>query len=131
MRAVLGSCHCGAVTWKLELPVKTIVKCHCGNCRKLQGSDYSTWVVTDPAHFSLQTGLEALSEYKTFLSSKRFCSVCGSAVALSNGKHYPGDVILPLGALDTYANELSPKAQVYTADKASWVVLHPDEPLFS
>lgn len=55
MTTIEGSCHCGAVRWSVTPPVKTVVKCHCGNCRKLQGSDYSTWVVV-PADIVLALG---------------------------------------------------------------------------
>ncbi|WPC05457.1 GFA family protein [Pseudomonas benzenivorans] len=127
-----GSCHCGAVRWEFFLPIKTVVKCHCSNCRKLQGSDYSTWVVVPGEQYSITQGSEKITKYQANeKSSKNFCSNCGTAVFLSNGKHFPGNVVLALGALESYSEELSPKIQVYTSNKAEWVRLHDDEPVIS
>ena len=132
MSEIKGSCHCGAVSWSFSLPAKTIVKCHCNNCRQLQGSDYSTWIVVPQSQFEVLTGQDEVSLYKpNDSSSKSFCSKCGSATYLVNEKHFSGDYVLPLGAVVNYVDELAPQMQVYTADKASWVNLHDDEPVFS
>ena len=131
MTTIEGSCHCGAVRWSVTPPVKTVVKCHCGNCRKLQGSDYSTWVVVPADRFAVTGGKASLTTYTTGRSSKHFCSRCGAAAFLINGKHFPDDIVLALGNLDSYAEALAPQAQVYTPNKASWVTLHDDEPIVS
>lgn len=129
---IKGSCHCGAVAWAFSLPIKTVVKCHCNNCRKLQGSDYSSWVVVPQSQFEVLSGQDVVSLYKANeTSSKSFCSTCGSAAYLVNGKHFPGHFVLPLGAVNNYENKLAPQIQVYTTDKAAWVNLHEDEPVFS
>lgn len=124
METIGGSCHCGTIRWELRLPVKTVLRCHCSNCRKLQGADYSTWIVAQPSSVKLTTGAERLTEYTPGRSGKSFCSVCGSTVLLNNGKHFPGDVILALGGLDGYTETLAPQVEVYTEDKAPWVSLH-------
>jgi len=132
MSKVKGSCYCGTVSWEFSLPINTVIKCHCGSCRKLQGSDYSTWVVVRSENYSISNGKNSVTSYQaTSKSSKHFCSVCGSAVFLVNGRHFPDDVVLALGAIDNYSDELAPKMQVYSSDRASWVNLHEDEPVFS
>lgn len=129
---IKGSCHCGTVRWEFTLPAKTVVKCHCGNCRKLQGSDYSTWVIVPAEQYTITNGKDSVTTYQANkISSKHFCSLCGTAAFLVNGKHFPGDVVLALGTLQNYSEELAPQIQVYTPDKASWVTLHEDEPIFS
>ena len=130
MSDVKGSCHCGTVQWEFSLPITTVVKCHCGNCRKLQGSDYATCVVVPAVQYKVVGGSDSVTEYKTEISSKSFCSVCGSPSFLINGNH-PTDVIVALGSIDTYIEELAPQIQVYTPDKAIWLNLHDDEPIFS
>jgi hypothetical protein len=52
------------------------------------------------------------------VSRKSFCSKCGSPVFLVNGKHFPDEVVLPIGNIDNYSAELAPQIQVYTPDKA-------------
>ncbi|SDS63454.1 Uncharacterized conserved protein [Halopseudomonas xinjiangensis] len=127
-----GSCHCGSVRWKGTLPATAVLKCHYNNCRKLQGGDYSSWVVVPRSQFQIAEGLEHISSYNANdVSSKSFCSFCGSASFLVNGKHFPGHFVLPLGAIDDYTQALAPQIQVYTPDKAPWVTLHDDEPVVS
>ena len=132
MDLIKGSCHCNSVKWEFSLPIKTVVKCHCGNCRKLQGGDFSSWVVVPQSQFEVTSGQDKVSTYNaTDISSKSFCSNCGSAAYLVNGKHFSDDFVLPLGAIDNYSEDLAPQIQVYTPDKAQWVKLHEDEPIFS
>ncbi|WP_432452555.1 MULTISPECIES: GFA family protein [unclassified Agarivorans] len=132
MRQINGSCHCNSVQWAFELPIKTVVKCHCNSCRKLQGSDYSTWIVVPQAQFEVIKGHEYIAKYNaTESSSKAFCSNCGCSAYLVNGKHFPEDFVLPLGSIDHYSEALAPQIQVYTTDKAAWLKLHDDEPVFS
>jgi hypothetical protein len=127
-----GSCHCDTVRWEFTLPIKTVVKCHCRNCRKLQGADYSTWAVVPAEQYSITKGSDTVTKYQASeKSSKSFCSSCGTPVFLINGKHFPENVVLALGGLDNYSEELAPQIQVYTPDKADWVNLHEDEPIFS
>ena len=132
MSMIKGSCHCKSVEWEFSLPIRTVVKCHCGNCRKLQGSDYSSWIVVPNGQFSVILGEENVSIYQANeVSSKAFCSNCGSSTYLVNGKHFPGHFVIPLGAVDQFDDQLAPQIQVYTKDKAQWVKLHDDEPIFS
>ena len=128
MSKIKGSCHCQSVMWEFSLPIKTVVKCHCGSCRKLQGSDYSSWIVVPQSQFQVTCGEDKLTTYRASeVSNKSFCSMCGSAAYLVNGKHFQNEFVLPIGAVDNYINDLVPQVQVYTTDKAQWVNIHDDE----
>jgi len=132
MSTIKGSCHCNAVKWQFILPIKTVVKCHCQNCRKLQGSDYSSWIIVSQDQLEVTKGKDHLSKYvSNETSSKTFCSICGSAAYLVNGKHFPGNFVIPLGSINNYEEALAPQIQVYTPNKAVWLKLHEDEPVFS
>lgn len=132
MNKVKGSCHCGSVVWEFDLPIKTVVKCHCSMCRKLQGSDHSTYVVVPKEQFSLSKGKDLVVNYQaTEKSSKNFCSACGTPTHLINGKHFHDDFVLPLGIVENYTDDLAPQIQVYTSEKPSWSKIHDDVPLFS
>ncbi|WP_299212256.1 GFA family protein [uncultured Tateyamaria sp.] len=87
--------------------------------------------MSSPENFSLEKGADAITEYLTERSIKRFCSTCGSATWLKNGKHFPEDVVLPMGAIDTFSEELKPQVHVYTADKAEWVEIDRAIPVMS
>jgi len=128
---IKGSCHCGSVNWECDPPIKTVVKCHCSMCRKLHGSDHSTYVVVQKEQFSLTKGKGLVISYQaTEKSYKNFCSICGTPIYLLNGKHFPNEFVLPLGIIENYTNELSPQIQVYTSEKPAWVKLQDDVPIF-
>lgn len=132
MSNIKGSCHCGDIHWEIKLPVKTVLKCHCNNCRKLQGSDYSSWIVVPESQFNFKQGHSGTSTYHfSPMSRKAFCPNCGTTVLGVNGKHFPDDIMIPLGGVDNYSEELAPQIQVYSNDKATWVHLHDDEPVVS
>lgn len=132
MSRVKGGCHCGSVSWEFDLPIKTVVKCHCAMCRKLQGSDHSTYGIVPKERFLLTKGKEAIVCYQaTKVSHKNFCSSCGSPTHLMNGKHFPDEVVLPLGLIENYTDVLAPQIQVYTLEKAPWSNIHEDVPIFS
>lgn len=116
-----GSCHCNNVSWRFAAPVQAVLKCHCENCRRLQGADYSTWVVVPSNQFALVKGADQVTEYSTGRSSRSFCVFCGTTVFLANGKHFPNATIVPLGLVENYEPSLAPHAHVYADDKADWV----------
>lgn len=130
MKIFRSSCHCGSVQCTFKLPTTAVVQCHCNNCRKLQGSDYSSWVAVNTEQFSIDEGQQYLTEYRTNEgSSKNFCALCGSAIYCINNKHFAKHKLLPLGSVDNYSVALKPLMQVYTQDKAQWLQLHDDIPL--
>jgi len=75
-----GSCHCGAVTFKVSMDVGAGTgKCNCTFCWKQRN-----WSVggLKPEDFELLTGSEALSTYarktEAFEISHNFCAKCGT-----------------------------------------------------
>ena len=126
------SCLCGKVQCSFTLPAAAVVQCHCEHCRKMQGSDYSTWVAVNADQFSIDAGAEHIRDYHfNDRSSKSFCSCCGTSVFGTNGKHFAHHKVLPLGVVKNYSSELKPMVQVYTEDKAEWVHLHEDVPIYT
>ena len=125
MDKLKGGCHCGSVQWEFELPIKTSVQCHCSMCRKLSGSDYSSYVVVPKENFFLMKGKKVATNYRaTDISYKNFCSKCGSPTHLVNGKHFPDDIVIPLGLVEGFTEELKPKVQVYTSEKVNWICMN-------
>jgi hypothetical protein len=132
MRENQGSCHCKKVQWSFDLPVRAVVKCHCGNCRRMQGSDYSTWVIVPASQHSIDQGLDLITDYRgSEKSSKHFCQSCGTVVYCTNTGIFPDHVIMALGTVARATGSMHPQIQVYTPDKADWVTIHDDVPVFS
>ena len=70
-----GSCHCGAVQFRVAAAITDIYRCSCSLCR-MKGA-LMTSVHEDA--FTLLTGADKLSQYKwnTRVARHFFCSVCG------------------------------------------------------
>lgn len=72
-----GSCHCGAVQFRVEAPLPTAaISCNCSHCRR-KGFLLSFF----PAEqFSLTQGEDSLRSYafNTHKIEHRFCTTCGT-----------------------------------------------------
>lgn len=72
-----GSCLCGEVTYQIHGQPRSVVACHCTQCRKTSGHYVAaTQVKSD--HLEIQ-GLSNVTWYKSSEHAKRgFCKTCGS-----------------------------------------------------
>jgi hypothetical protein len=130
MEIINGACHCNEVQWVFHLPVSTVVQCHCQNCRKMQGGDYSTWIAVPDKQFSVVAGEELISYYQfNDRSSKSFCQSCGTVIHGINGKHFSEHKLVSLGTVDKYLTELKPQMQVYTEHKSDWGIVQDNVPV--
>ena len=71
-----GGCHCGAITWRAQLPPDIVVhECNCSICRK---SGF-LHVIVAKASFQLLTGDGSLTDYRFNTGAARhcFCKICG------------------------------------------------------
>ena len=70
-----GSCHCGAVKYKVEMDLGKVLACNCSMCGK--SGTLLAFVPVDK--FTLESGEDALTEY-TFnkhVILHNFCKTCG------------------------------------------------------
>ncbi|MGF1477483.1 MAG: GFA family protein [Geminicoccaceae bacterium] len=72
-----GSCLCGAVSYRVDGPVRDIVGCHCRQCRKASGHH-----VAATRAYSSDVTIEGEASLKWYRSSeiaeRGFCATCGS-----------------------------------------------------
>lgn len=70
-----GSCHCGAVRFRVRLGQLSAVDCNCSMCRR-KGFLH---LFVEPDDFVLEQGGDVLSEYRfgTRTAVHRFCRTCG------------------------------------------------------
>ena len=74
-----GSCLCGAVKYVVDGPLRDVIACHCGQCRKQTGNYMSATAAQD----SDLTIVEArgLKWYRSSATARRgFCGECGSVL---------------------------------------------------
>lgn len=84
-----GSCHCGAVTYEVEMEIGPVIECNCSHC-----SRKGFLLAFVPAsQFTLQTGEDKLTKYNfnKHLIDHMFCSVCG-VQSFAHGKDQAGNL---------------------------------------
>jgi hypothetical protein len=122
-----GGCLCGAVRYRAHGPLRPVLACHCGQCRRTSGhfvaataADNNALEISDPE------GL--LKWYRSSSAARRgFCGRCGSSLFWQpdDGAH----TSIMAGTLDGETG-LRIEAHIYTADKGDYYTLDDDIPCF-
>jgi hypothetical protein len=122
-----GSCLCGEVKFSVDGPLREIVFCHCGQCRRQTGLYYAS---TNAAETDLTiTGAENITWYQSSNEGRRgFCKHCGSALFWK----YLGqdDISIQAGSLDL-PTELTPGYHIFCADKGDFYAINDDLPQYA
>lgn len=120
--ALEGGCLCGAVRFRLSGPPGPVVLCHCGQCRKAQGSAFAANAPVRSADFHLTAGQDSLASHVSSPGKRRsFCRHCGSPIH-SQRDDRPEVLRLRIGSLDDSpaSAALRPTAHIHTASRAPW-----------
>jgi hypothetical protein len=111
-----GACLCGAVKFRVDGPMREIVFCHCGQCRRQTGLYYASTNVAD-TDLTIE-GAENITWYQSSKEGRRgFCKHCGSALFWK----YDGQeqISIQAGSLDT-PTQLTPGYHIFCADKGDF-----------
>jgi hypothetical protein len=75
IRSCEGSCHCGAVTFRIRSDFAELTTCDCSICRRRN----ALMVRVHESQFELLSGADSLSEYRFHTMTARhfFCKTCG------------------------------------------------------
>lgn len=115
-----GSCHCESIEFELKGNPELVVNCHCNECKKRNGSAYSTYMAVKQSDLSIIKGNEYLKAYTIEnVGEKHFCSKCGSPI-YNNNYRYPGLYMLFYGVVNSPEN-ITPSYNVYCESKHKWV----------
>lgn len=92
-----GSCLCGAVKFTVRGPLRSIIACHCRQCRKQTGN-YMSATGTKDIYLTL-TETRGLKWYRSSdMAQRAFCSECGSTLFWKgDGRDYTA---IAAGAID-------------------------------
>ncbi len=72
-----GSCLCGQVTYEINGPLRSVVGCHCNQCRKATGH-FVAATQTRTEHLQIN-GQDNITWFQSSENAKRgFCATCGS-----------------------------------------------------
>jgi len=115
-----GSCHCGAVAFELTGKPKLVVNCHCDDCKKRNGSAFSTYIAVAADDLRLIRGEPLLKKYAVEnVGIKYFCADCGSPLYNENFR-YPGMYMVFYGSCAEQA-KLEPAFNVFCESRHDWV----------
>jgi hypothetical protein len=119
-----GSCLCGRVRYTVRGPLRDIVLCHCGQCRRVHGhlGAYSSAAGAD-------IDLEGADAIVWFASSERgrrgFCGTCGSSLFFQSSGQ--ARLAIAAGSLDQPSG-LKVMGHEYVGSKADYVRIDDDLP---
>jgi hypothetical protein len=123
-----GGCHCGAVTYRAEEPLREVIYCHCGQCRKQSGHFVAATACADD-RLAID-GVEILTWYAASDEAKRgFCSKCGSHLFWKAGGSTQTSIMA--GSFDTPSG-LQSGHHIFADDKGDYyeiddgLVVYPD-----
>lgn len=123
-----GGCFCGAVNLRFEGGISRVVNCHCGQCRRLSGAAFTTWVSVDRKALTV-LGEDMLSRFAATANvTRHFCKNCGAHV-FTAGIRYPDIVGIPAGII-MEGGFLEPSAHYFVSDKIAWFDIADDKPQF-
>lgn len=112
-----GGCLCGAVRYRITGPLRAVVNCHCGQCRRTHGH-YAAY--TSVAEADLQ--IEEAGSLKWYVAAdgiarRGFCGRCGASLFWS--PLAAPRVAVSAGSLDQPTG-LHSVRHIFTADKGDY-----------
>lgn len=117
---IQGACHCNLVKFEINGEPKLVVNCHCDDCKKRNGSAYSTYMAVQQNELNILSGEDKISGYTIEnIGEKHFCANCGSPL-YNNNYRYPGLYMIFYGALKN-SESLTPSFNVFCESKHKWV----------
>lgn len=127
MRKHEGGCFCGAVRYEISAEPKSLVHCHCVDCRRASGASSLAWVIIPTEGFRWLSG-----EPKTFASSPRvtrtFCGNCGTP--LTYRYESSANIDVTTASLDD-PNPFGPIKEIWVEQRLGWDVLDEELPHFA
>ena len=126
VKHLTGSCLCGAVRFKIDGRMRTIVACHCSQCRK-QTSNFlaATNAESNDVTFAETRGLTWFKS--SDIAERGFCKECGS---LLFWRRFDSQTLsISAGSLDGETG-LFICEHIYVADKPDWYEITDGKPQF-
>lgn len=111
-----GACLCGAVSFTVTGPVRSVIACHCRQCRKQSGHYFAATAAPDAA--IAISGEDNVTWYRASETAQRgFCASCGSILFWKrNGSE---QLSISAGSFDEPTG-LRLERHIYCADKGDY-----------
>ncbi len=125
MPTVHGGCFCGAVTYRVDAPLREARCCHCSRCRKAFSGASSAYAEVDSAAFSWTRGADNLSIFRPDPRwGMAFCRTCGTTLAGMFADEVHG---VTLGSVDGDPGVVIDR-HIFVGSKAPWDEIGGDAP---
>ena len=126
-KRVSGSCLCGSVVFRVELPSLFCGHCHCTMCQRNHGAAFVTWFGVPRQQLSIDSGKDDLVVHcSSDHGTRSFCRHCGSSL-FCESSHHPDRVDIPLANVHGPIDR-PPQLHVYYDDRANWLESQDDLP---
>lgn len=121
-RTYTGGCLCGAVAYEIEGPLRDVIACHCGQCRRTSGHHVAA--TSGRLEGFRLIGDRGLKWFRSSDAAERgFCAACGSNLFW---RPVDSDTIsIFAGSLDQPTG-LRLTAQICVEDKADYYEINSD-----
>ncbi len=111
-----GGCLCGAVRYEVRAPLRPVIDCHCGQCRRTHG--HVAAYTAAPRERLVVTEDRGLKWYRSSPAARRgFCGECGSSLFWdADARPYTA---IAAGTLDPPTG-LRTAGHIFVADKGDY-----------
>lgn len=122
-----GSCLCGAVRFRANLPTKWVAHCHCTYCRRAHGAPFVTWAGFAAEQFTVEPHALQPAWYESSPGARRaFCPQCGSPMFFESTR-WPGEVHVARALIEGSLDR-EPSAHVFFESHVPWLQISDDLP---
>ena len=114
-----GHCLCGGVKYEVQGPLRSVVNCHCGQCRRTHGH-YSAYTAAARDDLVLHDD-RTLSWYESSAIARRdFCARCGASLFWD--AHDQPTISIAAGTLDQPTGFVT-AGQIFVNDAADYYAI--------
>jgi hypothetical protein len=111
-----GGCECGAVRYRVRGPLRDVVSCHCGQCRRTHGH-FAAYTATRDDHLEM-VETRGLKWFDTSTRARRgFCGECGGRLFWKS--HDRDSTNIAAGTLDAPTG-LKTVMHIHAVDKSDY-----------
>ncbi len=118
-----GACHCGNISFKVEIDEGKVIICHCTDCQTLSGAAFRTVAFAPDSSFELLTGEMKLYVRTAENGNQReqtFCPECGSPIYSTSPGKGPKLLGIRAGTI-RQRDKLKPVKQYWSRSAQDWL----------